>query len=119
MYAGPPGPDFTQAWAHSLPPSLRRKDKALLKGYHDRLIEISPGARTYTYDMLIEDYKFGYLLYWMAIISALATALQGIENSVDGERMRAFYKQAVNYMLVAMEDHQCLDMVQSIAAKVS
>jgi len=117
--AGPPGPDFTQAWGHTLPPTLRRKDMAFLKGYHDHLVEVSPATEAYTYEMLIEDYRYGYLLYWMAIISALATSLPGIEGSDDGERMHALYKQVVYYMLIAMEDHGCGDMLNRITAEVS
>jgi hypothetical protein len=115
---GPPGPDFTQAWAHSLPPATRRKDLELLKAYHTSLLQVDPAASAYTYDMLVEDYLFGYLLWWQAVISALAASLPGLEESADGERMRAFYKQAVYYMLVAMEDHDCLDLARKIAAQV-
>lgn len=56
--AGPPGPEFTQAWQHSLPPEVRRKDRAILRQYHQRLVELNPAASAYTYEMLLQDYLF-------------------------------------------------------------
>ena len=119
LHAGPPGPDFTQAWAHSLPPETRRHDLTLLKGYHDRLLEVQPQADKYTYDMLIEDYRYGYLLYWMAIVSAIAIQLPDLEESPDRDHMRLFYRQALYYMLVALHEHECLDAVERIVTEVT
>ena len=119
LHAGPPGPDFTQAWAHSLPPETRRHDKTLLKGYHDHLVQVNPAAGAYSYDMLIEDYQLGYLLYWMAIISALATSVPGLDESTDRERMTLLYAQVIRYMFVAMEEHDSLGMARRIVAEVA
>ena len=55
----------------------------------------------------------------LAIISAVAIQLPDLEASQDRDRMRAFYKQALYYMLAAMEDHCCLEMVDKIVAEVA
>ena len=115
--AGPPGPEFTQAWQHSLPPELRRKDKDFLKQYHDRLVQLQPKAAAYTYEMLIEDYKMSFVMWWMALIT-LGAATIPIFDQPEGERMKALWGQGLPYMQVAMEDHDCLDMLQRIAAEV-
>jgi Uncharacterized oxidoreductase dhs-27 len=114
--AGPPGPEFAQAWQHSLPPESRRKDRDFLKQYHDRLIELQPAAAVYTYDMLIEDYKMSFVMWWMALIT-LGVATIPVFDQPEGQRMKALWGQGLPYMLVAMEDHDCLDMIKRIAAE--
>jgi hypothetical protein len=41
-----------------LPPEVRRKDRAILRQYHQRLVELNPAASAYTYEMLLQDYLF-------------------------------------------------------------
>ncbi|MCH7744067.1 MAG: DUF1679 domain-containing protein [Proteobacteria bacterium] len=115
--AGPPGPEFAQAWQHSLPPELRRKDRDFLKQYHDTLVQLQPAAAAYTYEMLIEDYKMSFVIWWMALIT-LGAATIPVFDQPEGERMKALWGQGLPYMLIAMEDHDCLDMIKRIAAEV-
>ena len=67
VHAGPPGPEFTEAWMHSLPPELRRKDREFLNEYHERLVTLEPRAAAYTYEMLMEDYALSFCFWWTAI----------------------------------------------------
>ena len=57
VHAGPPGPELTEAWTHSLEPEVRRQERAMLREYHEVLVSRNPAAESYTYDMLLEDYK--------------------------------------------------------------
>ena len=57
VHAGPPGPELTEAWTHSLEPEVRRQERAMLREYHEVLVSLNPAAESYTYDMLLEDYK--------------------------------------------------------------
>ena len=118
VHGGPPGPDFTQAWMHSLPVELRRRDTDMLRRYHARLIEVAPAAATYTIEMLLEDYRLGYLLYWMMNVAMFPQILPGTDTAPDGERMRRLYEQAMRSMQIALEDHNCLDLAQRLAADI-
>jgi len=111
--AGPPGPEFTQAWQHSAHPDLRRKDREILRQYHDRLVAMKPAAASYTYDMLIEDYKLGYILWWMALIS-LGAATMPIFDQPEGARMKRLWGQGLRWMNIAMTDHDCLHLVEDL-----
>ena len=115
---GPPGPDFTQSWQHSIAPELRRKDKEWLKEYHDRLASLSPeAASSYSYDMLLEDYKIAFVLWWMALIT-LGVATIPVFDQPEGARMKALWGQGLPYSWQAMLDHDCLDMVNRFVADI-
>ncbi len=112
--AGPPGPEFTQAWQHSLDPAVRKKDKQILKDYHETLITLNPAAETYTYDMLVEDYVLSFCFWWTALISLGLTVLPGFATP-QGARMKALWGQGLPYALQAMVDHDCLSVIKQIA----
>ncbi len=111
--AGPPGPEFTQAWQHSAAPELRRKDRDVLRQYHDRLVELNPTAAAYTYEMLFDDYRLGYLLWWAALLT-LGVATLPIFDKPEGARMKRLWGQGLTWMNIAMTDHDCLGLVESI-----
>lgn len=116
LAAGPVGPEFTQSWQHSLNPELRRKDLDFLKQYHDRLVELEPRAAEYTYEMLVEDYRAGFILWWMALIT-LGAATFPIFFQPEGVRMKALWGQGLSYMMQAMHDHNCLELAEKLRAQ--
>lgn len=115
--AGPPGPEFTQAWQHSLPPEVRRKDLEILQQYHRRLVELNPAASAYTYEMLIQDYLFGFLFWWSNLVT-LGTTVLPMFDQPEGRRMKALWGQGLVWMLIAMTDHDCLNLIRRIQAEV-
>ncbi len=118
LQPGPPGPEFTQSWQHSLAPEIRRKDKEFLKAYHDKLVDLCPQAKTsYPYDMLVEDYKIAFVLWWLALIT-LGVATIPIFDQPEGQRMKALWGQGLNYSWQAIQDHDCLDMVKGFVADI-
>ena len=118
VHGGPPGPEFTQAWMHSLPIELRRRDTDMLRRYHARLVEVAPAAAAYTVEMLLEDYRLGYLLYWMMNVALFPQILPGTDTAPDGERMLRLYELVMRSMQIALEDHNCLDLVQRLSAEL-
>lgn len=117
LQPGPPGPEFTQSWQHSLPPEQRRNDLVWLKAYHERLVSLAPHASSYTYEHLVEDYKMGFVIWWMALITLGSTTIP-IFDKPEGQRMKALWGQGLGYSWQAMLDHDCLDMVEQFAAEV-
>jgi hypothetical protein len=114
LSSGPPGPEFTQAWQHSLPPEVRRKDRDVLRQYHERLVGLQPAASAYTYDMLVEDYVLGFVMWWAALVTVGANTLP-IMDKPEGARMKRLWGQGIPWMLLAMEDHDCLALVKRLA----
>jgi|AP95_1055475.scaffolds.fasta_scaffold00179_5 hypothetical protein len=114
---GPPGPEFTQAWQHTLPPEVRRKEKDFLKQYHDRLIQLAPQAAAYTYDMLIEDYRIAFIQWWMALIT-IGAATFPVFFEPEGARMKALWGQGLPYMFQAIHDNDCLDLVEQTLSEI-
>jgi hypothetical protein len=115
MHAGPPGPEFTQAWMHSLPPALRRKDREFLRQYHDRLVQLNPAAGAYTYEMLFEDYTLSFCFWWTAI-STLGVGTVPMFDKPEGARMKQLWAAGRERTLMAMEDLGCLEIIGRIAA---
>jgi hypothetical protein len=115
--AGPPGPEFTQAWQHSLPPEVRRKDLEMLRQYHARLVGLNPAAAAYTYETLLEDYLFGFLFWWSNLVSLGVTVLPMFDQP-EGQRMKKLWGQGLVWMLIAMTDHDCLSLVRRIQSEV-
>lgn len=117
LTAGPPGPEFTQAWQHSLAPAVRRHDKEILKAYHDTLVALNPAAAAYTYENLLEDYIFGFCFWWTGLITLGIGVLPAFDTP-EGARMKALWGQGLPYMMQAMIDHDCLTIIKSIAASL-
>lgn len=110
---GPPGLEFSEAWQHSLSPEVRRKDLDFLKQYHQRLTEIEPKAAAYTYQMLLEDYRLGFVLWWMTLIS-LGTAVLKPLQTPEERKVKALWETNMPYMYQAIEDHDCYGMVKRL-----
>lgn len=117
IHAGPPGPEFTQAWMHSLEPEERRKDKSILKQYHDRLVELNPVTAAYTYDMLLEDYALSFCFWWTAIISLGVGTLPSFDKP-EGARMKQLWGKGLFRSISAMRDLDCLSLIRQVAVDV-
>ena len=118
LQPGPPGPEFTQAWQHTLAPEVRRKDLVFLKEYHDRLAVLAPAAAaSYPYESLVEDYRIAFVLWWMGL-TTLGVATIPVFDKPEGQRMRALWHQGLRYSWQAIQDHGCLAMVEGFAAEV-
>jgi hypothetical protein len=117
IHAGPPGAEFTQAWMHSLEPEVRRKDKAFLQEYHDRLVALNPAAAAYTYDMLLDDYTLAFCFWWTALITIGVGTVPSFDRP-DGARMRRLWERGVQRAFTAMRDLDCLGRINEIAASI-
>lgn len=117
IHAGPPGPDMTEAWMHSLEPELRRKDLEFLREYHDRLVELNPKAAAYTYDMLVEDYSLSFCFWWSAIIT-LGVGTLPIFDKPEGARMKQLWDKGLGRSKAAMRDLDCLGRIKALAANI-
>jgi|RhiMethySRZTD1v2_1073278.scaffolds.fasta_scaffold155951_2 hypothetical protein len=117
IHAGPPGPEFTQAWMHSLEPEERRKEKSILKQYHDRLVELNPVTAAYTYDMLVEDYALSFCFWWTAIITIGVGTLPSFDKP-EGARMKQLWGKGLFRSISALRDLDCLSLIKRLAAAV-
>jgi hypothetical protein len=115
MGAGPPGLEFAQAWIHSLAPEVRRNDTDVLRAYHDCLTRLDPSAGAYSLDTLIEDYVLGLCLWWSALVTIGANTLPDFDDP-DSARMKRLWEVSIPRTLVALDDHDCLAVVEAIAA---
>lgn len=115
IQAGPPGPEFTEAWMHSLEPEARRKDKEILRQYHTRLVELNPAAAAYTYDLLVEDYRLSFCFWWTAIITLGVGTLPSFDQP-EGARMKQLWGRGLERSKAAMRDLDCLGLIRGIAA---
>lgn len=115
IHAGPPGPEFTQAWMHSLTPETRRNDRDMLRQYHDRLVELQPVAAAYTYEMLVEDYSLAFCFWWSAIIT-LGVGTLPIFDKPEGARMKELWAKGAERSKTAMRDLDCLTLIKALAA---
>ena len=100
------------------PPVVRRKDLDFLKQYHQRLTEINPKATAYTYQMLLEDYRLGYVLWWMTLITLGTDVLKILETpegreTPEGKEAKG-WGATMPYMYQAIEDHDCYGMVKRL-----
>ncbi len=114
LHAGPPGPEFTQAWMHSLEPEDRRKDRDILKQYHDKLVALNPLASVYTYDMLLEDYTLSCCFWWTALITIGVGTFPSFDKP-EGVRMKQLWGKGLFRAKVAMIDLDCLSLIQRLA----
>ena len=114
IHAGPPGAEFTQAWMHSLEPEVRRKDRAMLREYHDRLVMLNPGAASYTYEMLVDDYTLAFCFWWTAIITIGLGTVPSF-GQPEARRMRQLWDRGLDRAFTAMRDLDCLARIKEIA----
>ena len=117
IHAGPPGPELTQSWMHSLEPEVRRKDRDMLREYHDRLVALNPAAADYTYEMLIEDYSLSFCFWWTAIIS-LGVGTLPIFDQPEGARMKELWRRGAARSKTAMLDLDGLSLISCLAAEI-
>ena len=92
---------------------VRRKDLDFLKQYHQRLTEIEPKTAAYTYPMLLEDYRLGYVLWWMTLITLGTAVLKSLETP-EGREAKALWGTNMPYMYQAIEDHDCYGLVKRL-----
>jgi hypothetical protein len=114
MSAGPPGLEFSQAWIHSLTPEVRRQDEAVLQRYHERLTSLSDAAHAYSLEMLIEDYVVGLCLWWTALVTIGANTLPDFDDP-ESARMKRLWEVSIPRTLIALEDHDCLAVIEKLA----
>lgn len=117
VHAGPPGPEFTQAWQHSLEPADRRKEREMLKEYHETLIALNPAAALYTYDMLLEDYILSYCFWWTAVIALGVGRLPGFDKP-GSSRTKAAWSTGIFRAMTAMRELDCLSRVERLAVAI-
>lgn len=115
VHAGPPGPEFTEAWMHSLTPEDRQHDTAILQQYHEALVALNPAAAAYTYAMLVEDYTLSFCFWWTAIIT-LGVGTLPLFDKPEGQRMKQLWGQGVQRATTAMRDLDCLAHITRLAA---
>lgn len=115
LHAGPPGPDFAQAWFSSLERDVRQNDLAILAEYHQHLLELNPAVQGYTYDMLIEDYALGCCLWWMALISLGTGAFPSFETP-EGARSKQLWGRALGRIRYALTELGCPALINRLAA---
>jgi hypothetical protein len=113
IHAGPPGPELTQAFMHSLEPDVRRKDRDILGQYHHELLALNPAAAAYTYEMLVEDYTLAYCFWWTAIISLGVGTLTNFDRP-EGARMKRLWDRGMARLVTAMSDLDCLSRVRAL-----
>ncbi|MEX0683543.1 MAG: oxidoreductase family protein [Dehalococcoidia bacterium] len=114
VHAGPPGPEFAQAFFNSLEPEVRRHDRDILREYHARLVTLNPDAASYTYDMLIEDYALSMCFWWTAIVTIGAGTLP-IFDRPEGARMKRLWEKGAVRAKAAMRELDCLSRVRRLA----
>ena len=67
--------------------------------------------------MLVEDYKIGFVIWWMALITLGIATLPGFDQP-EGVRMKALWGQGLPYSFQAMHDHNCLEMVEGFVREL-
>jgi hypothetical protein len=112
-HVGPPGPEFTEAWVSSLEPDVRRNDLAMLRDYRDLLVELNPAARSYSYEMLLEDYALGHC-FWLTTLITAGAAILGSFDQPESARMKRLWERMMTRVLTAVTDLSCLARVESM-----
>jgi hypothetical protein len=113
IHAGPPGVDLSQAWVLSLEPDVRRRELDLLREYWDTLVVLNSSARSYTYEMLVEDYTLATCLWLTTLISVGAAILPTFDQR-GANRMRRLWYKMTTRSLAAVADLPCLSLIESI-----
>lgn len=114
VHAGPPGPEFAQAFFNSLEPEVRRHDRDILREYHARLVTLNPDAASYTYDMLIEDYALS-MCFWMTAIVTIGAGTLPMFDRPEGARMKLLWEKGAVRAKAAMRELDCLSRVRPLA----
>ena len=117
MHAGPPGPEFSQAWMHSLEPEVRRNDLQLLQEYQQRLVGLNPAAAAYTYDMLVEDYALGCCMWLTALIPLCDGMFPSFADPLMARTKQLWYK-GMTRAVITVTDLGCMARVEAIAAGI-
>jgi hypothetical protein len=99
---------------HSLEPEVRRKDRAILRAYHDRLVTLNPTAASYTYEMLLDDYTLAFCFWWTALIT-LGVGTVPSFGRPEARRMRLLWDRGRDRAFIAMRDLGCLTRIKEIA----
>ena len=63
-----------QAW-QCLPQEVRNNDLDFLKDYHGRLVSLNASATVYSHEMLVEDFRTAFIVWWVTLITIGATTL--------------------------------------------
>ena len=92
-----------------------RRESAVASGAYAK--ELNPAASAYTYEMLLQDYLFGFLFWWSNLVS-LGTTVLPMFDEPEGRRMKALWGQGLVWMLIAMTDHDCLSLIKRIQSEV-
>jgi hypothetical protein len=117
LHAGPAGMEFGQAWFSSLEPEVRRNDLTYLAEYHARLVALNPAAASYTYEMLLEDYRLGCCIWLMLLISLATGAFPGF-HLPEQARAKALWRRAFHRIRLAMLELECPALVARLDAAV-
>lgn len=113
LHAGPPGPEFSQAWFSSLEPEVRVQDAAILREYHDSLVSLRPEAASYSYEMLLEDYALGCIYWYLALIALGCGAFPAFDKP-EGARSKQLWGNGLRRILHALRDRDCPALVDRI-----
>src|SRR3954447_3563969 len=116
MHAGPAGMEFGQAWFSSLEPEVRRNDLAYLAEYHASLVALNPAAASYTYDMLLEDYRIGCCI-WLMLLISLATGAFPNYHLPEQARAKALWERAFHRIRYAMLELECPALIARLDAQ--
>jgi len=115
VHAGPPGPELTEMWVHSLEPEVRRRDTDMLRQYRETLVSLNPDAAAYTYDMLLEDYALAACFWWTLIITFGVQPLQEFHKPEEA-RQKRLWEQMAHRHNTALRDLDCLSRIKELAA---
>lgn len=111
--AGPPGTEFAEAWMHSLPADLRRRDVEFLREYHDRLVARQPAAAAYHFEHLLDDYALALCFWWSALVT-IGNGVLPAFNTPAGARNKRLWGVGAPRSFAAMRDHDCLSRIQRL-----
>ncbi|MEO8456734.1 MAG: oxidoreductase family protein [Chloroflexota bacterium] len=114
VHAGPPGPEFTEAYFNSLEPEVRRHDVEILREYHEKLVRLNPAAAAYTYEMLIEDYALS-MCFWSTTIITIGVGTLPIFDKPEGARMKMLWEAGAVRVKTALRELDCLSRVKRLA----
>ena len=105
IHAGPPGPEFMVAWMFSLETEDRRKDKDMLKQYHDKLVE---------------EYSLSCCFGWTTLITVGLGSLRTlpIGDNPEAARMKQLWSNIFSRSKITLLDLDSLSLIKTLAADV-
>ena len=95
---------------------MRRSDLAYLAEYHASLIELNPAAASYTYEMLLEDYRIGCCI-WLMLLISLATGAFPNLHLPEQAREKALWGRAFHRIRYAMLELECPALIARLNAE--